>query len=154
MSYRLCFAPPRALHFCAHLLLVWMYAPKRQKAGRSGTGCGYAAVAYGVVKLVPAAKTTVSPGSYARPCRGRTRHILGDVNVEVGEQLRRLVPQVGAREGMLPARDDGAERRARRAEREERSREHGERRVLQDFRVGRASGLAREQCLRRRRSEE
>lgn len=126
MSCRLCFAPPRVPHSCAHLLLVWMYAPKRQKAGRSGTGCGYAAVAYGVVKLVPAAETAVSEVCVQRPDKRRTRHILGDVDVEVREQLRRLVPQVGAGEGMLPARDDGAERRARRAEREERSREHGE----------------------------
>ena len=27
-----------------HMLLVWMYAPKRQTAGMSGTGEGYEAV--------------------------------------------------------------------------------------------------------------
>ena len=42
-----------------HMLLVWMYAPKRQTAGMSGTGEGYDAVAYGVVKLVPAVECNV-----------------------------------------------------------------------------------------------
>ena len=41
------------------MLLVRMYAPKRQTAGISGTGEGYDAVAYGVVKLVPAVKGNV-----------------------------------------------------------------------------------------------
>ena len=57
-------------------------------------------------------------GNEGKKSFGLTRNVVGDVDLEVRQHLGRGFPKVGARESIVPARDDGSQARASKAQAE------------------------------------